>query len=250
MADQLIIGRHPVLEALRAGRPLNRIFLQRHASGDILQEILQLAKERQVPVKQVPAEKLRRMTRATHQGCIALASPVVYLELQQVISYVVEKGETPLFILVEGVTDVRNLGAIARSAHCFGAQALILPGKDTAPINEQAIKASAGALEQLMVARITHTRAAIQELHLNGIQVIASSVKEGCLPRQVDWTQPVALLVGAEDQGLSDAELKLADRVVTIPIQAGFDSLNVSVAAGILLYEAAMQRNQLFSSSK
>jgi 23S rRNA (guanosine2251-2'-O)-methyltransferase len=242
MADQLIVGRHPVLEALRGGRPLNSIFIQRQASGTVLQEILQLARDRQVPVKMVPPEKLRRMTRAAHQGCIAVASPVSYYELQHIISYVVEQGQVPLFVLAQGVTDIRNIGAIARSAVCFGAQALILPGKDTAPINEQAVKASAGALEQLMVARVSNFRLAIRELHLNGIQVIATVVKQGSTPRDIDWSRPLTLLLGAEDQGLSEAELKLADQVVTIPMQDGFDSLNVSVAAGILLYEAFMQR--------
>ncbi|QOR75973.1 MAG: 23S rRNA (guanosine(2251)-2'-O)-methyltransferase RlmB [Thermoflavifilum sp.] len=242
MADQLIVGRHPVLEALRAGRPLNHIFIQRQAGGDVLQEILRLARDRQVPVKLVPPEKLRRMTRATHQGCIAVASPIDYYELQQIISYILEQGQTPLFVLAERVTDIRNIGAIARSALCFGAQALILPGKDTAPINEQAVKASAGALERLMVARVSNLRSAVRELHLNGIRVIATAVKQGHAPRDIDWSQPLALLLGAEDQGLSEAELRLADAVVTIPMEAGFDSLNVSVAAGILLYEAFLQR--------
>lgn len=246
MAETLIIGRHPVLEALRAGRPMQAIYLLRQAKGELIQEIRKLAREQQVPVKLVPTEKLQKLSRAplpsTHQGCIAIASAVAYYDLQAVISQVVESGQLPLLVMAVGITDVRNLGAIARSAFCFGAHALILPQKETAPLNELALKTAAGALDHLMVARVKDWKEAFELLRLNGIQLVASGVHDGLKPEQIDWRQPLALVLGAEDTGLPQTCLAQADRVVTIPIRSDFDSLNVSVAAGILLYEAARQR--------
>lgn len=243
MAEQLIIGRHPVVEALRAGRPLQTIYLQRHVGGELIREILQLARQQQVPVKQVPAEKLQKFSRANHQGCIAIASAVAYYDLQAVISHIVEAGQQPLLVMAVGITDVRNLGAIARSAFCLGAQALILPEKDTAPINELAVKTAAGALDHLMVARVSGWKQAYEVLKLNGIHIVATGVHNGLTPDRIDWNQPIALVLGSEDTGLPKPCMEQADAVVTIPIHPDFDSLNVSVAAGVLLYQAAMQRH-------
>src|SRR5690242_4834472 len=242
MKSSLIIGRQPVVEAIHSGRVIERIYLLRNATGDTVQLIKQLSREHRIPVNPVPVEKLNSLSRANHQGCIALAGIVRYQDLQDVISFVHEKGETPLFVMLDGITDVRNIGAVARSAVCCGAQALIIPQHGIAPLNEEALKASAGALQKIQVCRETSLLKAADILHLNGIQLAASSM-EGAQPLQeADWKRPVTVIMGAEDKGIQTALLKAADQTFRIPMAGRFDSFNVSVAAGIILYEAMKQR--------
>lgn len=238
----LIIGRQPIVEALRAGRALERIFILRSAGGEIIGTIRELAYKNRVPVNTVPEEKLNRLSRANHQGCIAIASLVSYHDLQDVVSFIVEKGETPLFVMLDGITDVRNVGAIARSALCCGAQALVLPEKGVAPLNEEAMKTSAGALEHLYICREPSLVKAVDTLHLNGFQVLASEGKATRLVQDCSWSEPVALIMGAEDVGVQSSLLQAADARFRIPMAGEFDSFNVSVAAGIVLYEAMKQR--------
>lgn len=242
--QSFIIGRQPVLEALKSGKSIERIFIQRNAGGEILHTIRALALEHRVPVNPVPEEKLNHLSRANHQGCIAIASLVTYHDLQDVISFIVEKGETPLFLLLDGITDVRNIGAIARSALCCGAQAIILPEKGIAPLNEEAVKTSAGALEHVYVCRETNLLRAINILHLNGIRVAASDGKGERLLHQCNLKEPVAILMGSEDQGVQPQLREQSDSVFRIPMAGDFDSFNVSVAAGIILYEAMEQRRR------
>lgn len=240
--QEFIIGRQPVIEALRSGKPIERIFILRNAGGDIIHTIRELANKNRVPVNSVPAEKLDHLSRANHQGCIAIASLVTYHDLQDVISFIVEKGETPLFLMLDGITDVRNIGAIARSAVCCGAQAIILPEKGIAPLNEEAVKTSAGALEQIYVCRENSLSKVIDILRLNGIQILASDGKGTHLLHACDFRSPVAIIMGAEDTGVQQEILKKTDTVFRIPMASDFDSFNVSVAAGIILYEAMKQR--------
>ena len=152
--SSLIIGRQPLIEALESGRAIDKILLQKNTGGDIVNQIRQLARERQVPIQPVPVEKLNSLTRANHQGVLAFVALVPYLDLQQVIDHVVSKGEAPLFVMLDGVTDVRNIGAIARSAVCCGAQAIIIPDKGVGALNEEAMKSSAGALEHIHICRV------------------------------------------------------------------------------------------------
>jgi len=238
----LIIGRQPVLEALRAGKEIERIFLLKNASGDIIPEIRKLAMDAQVPVNQVPLEKLNSLSRAQHQGVIAIAGMVSYLDLQQVIDHIVSRGDTPLLVMLDGVTDVRNIGAIARSAWCCGAQALIIPDRGVGAINEEAVKSSAGALEKIPVCRVNSLLKAVDTLHLNGIRVYTSEMKAEDKVYNIDWTIPACLVMGSEDRGVQPYMSKAADVRFTIPMAGGFDSFNVSVAAGIILFEAMKQR--------
>lgn len=231
-----------MVEALRSGKPLERIFLLRSASGEIVTQIRELARKNGVPVNAVPEEKLHRLSRANHQGCIAIASLVQYHDLQNVISFIVDKGQVPLFVILDGVTDVRNVGAIARSALCCGAQALILPDKGVAPLNEEAMKTSAGALEYLYVCRELSLLKAVDTLRLNGFRVMAAEGKASRLLQDCAWRDPVAVILGAEDLGVQPPLLKAADERFRIPMAGDFDSFNVSVAAGIVLYEAMKQR--------
>jgi 23S rRNA (guanosine2251-2'-O)-methyltransferase len=240
--SSVIIGRQPVVEALESGRSIDKILLQANASGEIIGKIRQLAKQHNIPVQVVPAEKLSSITRANHQGCIALAALVKYLDLQQVIDHVVSSGEVPLFLMLDGVTDVRNIGGMARTAVCCGVQALIIPDKGVGALNEEALKASAGALEKLQVCRVNSLLKAIDELHLNGIRIFVSEMnREKTLP-DVDFSVPSCVVMGSEQKGVQPYISKAADERFSIPMAGNFDSFNVSVAAGIILYEAMTQR--------
>lgn len=231
-----------MLEALRDGREIERIFMLRNAAGDIIPEIRKLAQAAQIPINAVPAEKLNSLTRAQHQGVIAIAGLVTYLDLQQVIDHVVGQGSIPLFVMLDGVTDVRNIGAIARSAWCCGAQALIIPDRGVGALNEEAVKSSAGALQKISVCRVSSLLKAVDTLHLNGIRVCTSEMKAEQKVYEVDWKHPSCLIMGSEDKGVQPYMSKAADSRFTIPMAGGFDSFNVSVAAGITLYEALKQR--------
>ncbi len=230
------------MEALEQGVTIEKIFLLRTASGSDINSIKQKARELNIPVSQVPAEKLDSMTRVQHQGIIAWTSLLQYVDLQAGISYVVEKGEVPLFLLLDGVTDVRNVGAIARSALCCGAQGIIIPTSHAASLTEEAIKTSAGALRKILLCRIPSVQQAMDVLRLNGIQILGTQMKGSVPVFESDLTIPSAIVMGAEDTGISKDVMKRADQLIRIPMAAQFDSLNVSVAAGMILYEAMRQR--------
>ena len=238
----LIIGRQPVIEAIEAGRAIDKIFFQQQVSGESIGRIRHLAKEHNIPIQQVPIEKLNGFSRANHQGCIAVAALVQYMELQQVIDAVVGEGKSPLFVMLDGVTDVRNIGGIARSALVCGAHALIIPDKGVGALNEEAIKSSAGALEKIHVCRVNSLLKAIDELHANGIRVLIASMDAAVKIFDAPFKEPCCIVMGSEDKGVQPYISKAADLQFTIPMAGEFDSLNVSVATGIILYEAMKQR--------
>ena len=241
-SSDIIIGRQPLIEAMQAGRAIDKILFQRNVSGESIGEIRKLAEQRGIPIQQVPVEKLLSISRANHQGVIALAALFVYIDLQAVIDQVGAAGQTPLFILLDGITDVRNIGAIARSAVCCGAQAMIIPDKGIAALNEEALKSSAGALEKIHICRVSSLLKAVDSLHLNGIVVYASSMQGDKKVFDLPLDQPCCLMMGSEDKGLQPYLNKAADQLFTIPMAGNFDSFNVSVAAGIILYEAMKKR--------
>ncbi|HEY4108637.1 23S rRNA (guanosine(2251)-2'-O)-methyltransferase RlmB [Puia sp.] len=240
--NKLIIGRQPLIETIRSGRAVDKILLQRNTAGDSIAEIRQLAREYNIPIQVVPAEKLGSLTKANHQGVIAFAGLVRYMDLQQVIDHVVGMGAAPLFMMLDGVTDVRNIGAIARSALCCGAQALIIPDKGVGALNEEAMKSSAGALEQIQVCRVPSLLKAVDTLHLNGIKVFTSEMKAAKKVFELPLAEPCCIVMGSEDKGVQPYIHKAADEFFTIPMAGDFDSFNVSVAAGIILYEAMKHR--------
>lgn len=237
-----IIGRQPVLEALRDAVKLERIFIQKNASGEGMEEIRRLAQQLQIPINSVPIEKLNYMTRANHQGVIGINSIIQYLELQDCIDHVISSGKVPLFVMLDGVTDVRNIGAIARTALCCGAQLLIIPDKGIGALNEEAVKSSAGALQKIMVTRVNSLLKAIDTLHLNGIQVLTAEMNSPFKVFNVDFQKPSCVVMGSEDKGIQPYISKFADVKFTIPMQGEFDSFNVGVASGIILFEASKQR--------
>jgi 23S rRNA (guanosine2251-2'-O)-methyltransferase len=240
--SKLIIGRQPLIETIRSGRAVDKILLQRNTAGESIAEIRQLARENNIPIQIVPVEKLGSLTKANHQGVIAFAGLVQYMDLQQVIDYVVGSGSVPLFVMLDGVTDVRNIGAIARSALCCGAQALVIPDKGVGALNEEAMKSSAGALERIQVCRVPSLLKAVDTLHLNGIKVFTSEMKAEKKVFELPFTEPCCIVMGSEDKGVQPYIHKAADEFFTIPMAGDFDSFNVSVAAGIILYEAMKHR--------
>ena len=240
--NTLIIGRQPLIEAIQTGRAIDKILFQRNVSGESIGDIRRLAKEYNIPIQQVPPEKMHSFTRANHQGVIAFAALVAYMNLQQVIDHVVGQGDIPLFIILDGVTDVRNIGAIARTALCCGAQAIIIPDKGTGALNEEALKSSAGALEKIHICRVGSLMKAVDELHLNGIKVFASEMTATARVADLNFTDPCCVVMGGEENGVFPALMKICDASFKIPMKGDFESLNVSVATGMILYEVMRQR--------
>lgn len=237
-----IIGRQPLIEALNQGEQLERIFIQKNASGEGIEQIKLLAQQLQIPINSVPLEKLNSMTRYNHQGVVGINSIIQYHELQESIDTVISKGEMPLFIMLDGITDVRNIGAIARTALCCGAQIMIIPDKGIGAINEDAMKSSAGALQKIIVCRVNSLLKAVDTLHLNDIKVFTSEMKANVKVFELNFKQPACIVVGSEDKGIQPYITKAADIPFTIPMIGKFDSFNVGIAAGITLFEASKQR--------
>lgn len=240
--SSLVYGKQAVLLALEQGETLDRIYLDQKLNDPATGEIRRLATAKQVPVNYVPAVKLAHFNVEAHEGVIAQKSKIVYQNLQDVISFVIESGAVPLFLILDGITDVRNIGGIARTAWCCGVQAIIIPDKGVGALNEDAILTSAGALEKIPVCRVNSLMKAVDELHLNGIAVLASAMDAAIPVAAADLSVPAAIVMGSEEKGIYPALLKICDSRIAIPMLNGFESLNVSVATGMILYEAMKQR--------
>ncbi len=240
--NTLIVGRKAIIEAMQSGKQLERIYLQTTVHGEVIDEIRGLAEKNLVPINKVPVEKLNNFNVSNHEGCIAVISKIQYQNLQDIISFIVEKGEMPFFLILDGITDIRNIGGIARSAFCFGVNAIIIPDKGVGALNEDAILTSAGALEKIPVCRVGSLMKAVDELHLNGIKVFASEMTAEKKVSEINLSEPCAIVMGGEEHGVYPALMKICDDQFQIPMPGDFESLNVSVATGIILYEAIRQR--------
>jgi 23S rRNA (guanosine2251-2'-O)-methyltransferase len=240
--SSMVIGRQDVLEALQAGKQLDRIYLTREAKGMVIEEINLLAVKNAVPINYVPVAKLNGYNVSNHDGCIAMIAKVQYQDLQDVISFVVEEGRIPLFLILDGITDIRNIGGIARTAYCCGVDAIIIPDKGVGALNEDAILTSAGALEKIAICRVNSLMKTVDDLHMNGIKVYASEMTAEKTISDVVLNEPCAIVMGSEDNGIFPALMKVCDEKIKIPMAGGFESLNVSVATGIILYEVMRQR--------
>jgi len=239
----LLIGGIPsIIHAMKNGEQLERIYLQNNISSDEANELKRVALEFEVPVNKVPFEKIRNFNLDNPKGCIAIKSKIKYQNLQDVISFIVENGETPLLLMLDGITDIRNIGALARTAYCCGVQAIVIPEKGVGALGEDAIATSAGALENIAVCRVKSLHSAIDEMHLNGIKVFASEMTATEKVFDIDFKEPCAIIMGSEDKGIHPSLYKMCDFKFKIPMQRDFESLNVSVAAGMILYEAMKQR--------
>jgi 23S rRNA (guanosine2251-2'-O)-methyltransferase len=241
----MVIGRKAVIEAFQTGLSLDKVYLDTKAVGQDINEIKKLAAQYVVPINYVPVAKLNGFNITDHEGCVALVAKVQYQDLQDVISWVTEEGEAHLFLILDGITDIRNIGGIARTAYCCGVHAIIIPDKGVGALNEDAILTSAGALEKIPVCRVNSLMKAVDELHLNGIRVFASDMKASTEVADCDFKEPCAIVMGSEEKGIYPALLKICDEKLSIPMKNEFESLNVSVATGIILYEAMKQRLSL-----
>ncbi|MES2733059.1 MAG: 23S rRNA (guanosine(2251)-2'-O)-methyltransferase RlmB [Bacteroidota bacterium] len=235
----MVFGTQAVLETLRSGKEIDKLLIQRELGNN---EIVKLAEEMGIPISKVPTEKLDRVTRKNHQGVICFISAINYASLHNVLSSVYEQGKVPLLLLLDRITDVRNFGAIARTAECAGAQAIVVPTKGAAEINSDAMKTSSGALNFLPVCREASLGETLRYLQESGIQVVACTEKTEKTIYEIDFTIPTALVMGSEEDGISLEILRKADQLAKIPLVGQIGSLNVSVATGIALYEAIRQR--------
>lgn len=242
--EQVIYGRHPVVDALKSGQPMEKVLLQQGVRGPFERELRQLTKKMNIPLQVTPKERLSKWTRGNHQGVVGLLSPIKYYLLEDVLPGIFERNESPLILILDGVTDVRNLGAIARSAECLGAHALVIPKKGSALINAEGLKTSAGALTKIPVCRENSLASAIGYLKLSGVKIYSSDLQAEKRIQDIDWTGPAGILIGSEGKGVNPALGREADEAFIIPQVGTTDSLNVSVATGIILYEVLRQRKE------
>jgi 23S rRNA (guanosine2251-2'-O)-methyltransferase len=239
----IIFGKNAVAEAFNAGMDIEKVFVLSNMKGEYEVQIRNLCRDHSVPLAKVPEVKLNELSKyKVHQGVVALISPIKYHEYKDIISAAVDAGQTPLMIILDGVTDVRNVGAISRSAYYFGAHGLIISGNFAGRINEDTVKSSAGAILSLPVCRVSSLLHLVSDLQSLGLKVVATSLKDAVSPEDADLKEPLAIILGAEDKGLHYKVLEIVDEAIKIPSYNDFDSLNVSVAAGVLLYECTRQR--------
>ena len=239
MKNTQIFGLRPVIEAIEAGKTIDKIFIQKGLSGVLFNELNTLISQQKLPCSYVPVEKLQRLTRGNHQGVVALLSPVEFVPLEEVILSTIESGKVPLLLIL---SDVRNIGAIIRTAECTGVSGIILPKQGSASIGEDMVKTSAGAIFNIPLCKVDNLIDTIYYLQGSGIKVIGATEKASSLLYQLNLTEPLAIVMGAEDTGISKGVLKVLDERAKLPIQGEISSLNVSVACGAFLYEVVRQR--------
>ncbi len=241
-AKDMVCGVWPVIEALKAGKNVEKLLVRREAGGEGIKEIRKLAQDRDIPWQPVPVEKLDRLTKIEHQGVIAFLSQVEEQDLDEVIAMAFERGEQPLILALDSVTDVRNMGAIARSAECFGVHAIVVPKVGTARLGPDAVKSSAGALLRKPICRVNRLKDALLRAREHGLRIVALTEKGTTMLGETQLSGPLVLVMGSEDEGISDTVLRMADDLVVIPMAGKIGSLNVSVAAGIALHAALSAR--------
>lgn len=241
MSDNIIFGIRPVAEAIEAGKQIERIYMRKGADGQLINDLKDLCYRHRLHIQEVPVEKLNRLTRGNHQGVVAQIAAIEYVPVEDIFERVPD-DETPLIVIFDGITDVRNFGAIARSAECAGAHGLIVPLKNSAPVNADAIRSSAGALTSIPVCRVGSIRNTIKMLQNEGYTVVAATEKSSKLLYDADFTRPTAIVLGNEERGVSKEVLKLCNEQLAIPMIGHIESLNVSAAAAVMLFEVVRQR--------
>lgn len=240
---EMIFGIRAVIEAIEAGKEIDKVIIKRELQGDLSKELFAILKSHDIPVQRVPMERLDRFTRKNHQGVIAFLSAITYEHIEDIIPFLYENGKDPFILVLDGITDVRNFGAIARTCEVAGVNAIIIPAKGSVTVNADAVKTSAGALLKIPVCKELNLNNAIQFLKNSGVKVVAASERGADTYTDVDYSGPVAIVMGAEDVGVSNENLRIADNLVKIPQFGTIGSLNVSVAAGVLIYEVIRQKN-------
>jgi 23S rRNA (guanosine2251-2'-O)-methyltransferase len=248
MEDQLIFGRKPILDALTAETRFEKVYVMQGAEGAEIDEIKASAKAQKIIVQEVPKEKIQdllykhKLRDVNHQGVMGYASLIAYKTIDEILAIAEQREEHPLIVVLDGVTDIHNFGAIARSAECFGAHGIVMQYSNAAPINAVAIKVSAGALTRLAVCREQSLLTAIKMLRANGLKIYGADTNQDKTISQVDLTEPIAIILGAEGDGIAGVVKRHCDALLAIPMKGNTESLNVSVSAGVVLYEAASQR--------
>ncbi|MBN1598907.1 MAG: 23S rRNA (guanosine(2251)-2'-O)-methyltransferase RlmB [Bacteroidales bacterium] len=240
---QIVGGIHPVLEAINAGREFNRIYIRKGLNNDQFKELFRYIRERRIPFQYVPVEKLNRISNINHQGVIAELSIIEYKSIEEIVQRTFEEGRDPLIVILDQLTDVRNFGAIARTAECSGVDALVIPSQGSVSITPDAIKSSAGALHRVNVCRSEKLTTTVQYLRNSGIQIVAATEKANDLYFTADMTGPLAIILGSEEKGISQPVLQNVDKLIKIPLFGNVQSLNVSVACGIILFETIRQKS-------
>ncbi len=241
-SQEMVYGVRPVIEAIRSGKEVEKAFVQRGASGDNFKEMISLFKEHGIPYQVVPIEKLNKLTRKNHQGVVAYISPVAFCNIENIIPALYEQGKDPFLLILDRITDVRNFGALLRTAVSAGVDAVIIPSKGSAQLNSGTIKSSAGAIYKIPICRAHNLKNVIEFLKASGIKVAAATEKSDSLYFETDLTGPLAIIMGSEDEGVSKEYLKRSNIKLKIPMLGEIESLNVSVAGGVLMYEVLRQR--------
>ena len=237
----MVFGIRPVAEAVESGKQIEKIYMRKGADGQLMNDLRDLCLRHRLRVQEVPVEKLNRLTKGNHQGVVAQMAAIEYVELQDILERVPD-DETPLIVLFDGITDIRNFGGIARSAECAGAHGIITSLKNSAPVNAEAMKASAGALNRIPVCRVGSIRNTIKTLQAEGFRVVAATEHSRKLIYDADFRQPTVIIMGSEEKGISKETLKLCDEQLAIPLIGAIESLNVSAAAAVMLFEVVRQR--------
>jgi len=240
--EDFIFGLRPVMEAIEAGKTIDKIFVQGGLQGDIYSELKKLLKKHNIRPNTVPVEKLNRFTRKNHQGVVAFISEIPFYKIEDILPQIFEEGKTPFLLILDRLTDVRNFGAIARTAECVGIDAIVIPDKGAAPINSDAIKTSAGALYNVKICKENNLAHVVDFLQQSGVTVFAATEKAEKLIYNADFSEPCAIVMGNEETGISKEVLHHADEKIKLPITGKTQSLNVSVACGAILYEAVRQK--------
>ncbi len=241
--EDFVFGTRAVMEAIKNGKTIDKILVKKGLNNELFQELQLLIKENNIAIQAVPVEKINRVTRKNHQGVLAFISPVVFDNIENVLPSIYESGQDPLLLILDQITDVRNFGAIVRSAECAGVQAIIIPEKGMARIGADAVKTSAGALHHLPICKVNNLFKTIQFLIDSGIRIVAATEKGDKLYTETDFNCPVGIVMGSEDDGVSQQILNIADEQLKIPVLGKIESLNVSVSAALMIYEAVRQRN-------
>ncbi len=239
----MIFGIRAVIEAVEAGKEIDKVIVKRELQGDLFKELSAVLSAHDIPIQKVPVERINRFTRKNHQGVIAFLSAITYEKIEDIIPFLYEQGKNPFILVLDGLTDVRNFGAIARTCEVAGVDAIVIPARGSVTVNADAVKTSAGALLKIPVCKENSLTEAIQFLKNSGVKIVAATERASQFYTEVDYTGPVAIVMGSEDTGISNDNIRISDDLVKIPQYGTIESLNVSVAAGVLVYEVIRQKN-------
>lgn len=240
--ETTIFGIRAIIEAIKSGENIDKVFLQKGLKGDLFTELEQLIRQERLNASYVPVEKLNRLSKKNHQGAVAQIAPISFYDIEDLVLNVIESGKTPLFLLLDQLSDVRNFGAIIRTAECTGVSGIIIQKKGGAPVNGDTVKTSAGAIFKIPICKVDHIKDAVFHMQASGIKVIAATEKTDNTIYDVSFNEPCAIIMGSEGKGINPSVLKVADEKAKLPILGEIESLNVSVACGAFLYEAVRQR--------